>query len=728
MSRPQAGHPGVNLMPLLDVLLCTMGTLIIVLGIIYREARLHPAKRTPGAVSASTQELVDAKDDLEFRVDGLAAARDKCRAELEDKRAKLADVEDHWRRMEDQLLALRDAAKQLHESPSAGDSQRDRLRGELAQLNARRQQLDGELKRARYQAVNRQPVYAVVPFEGLYKTSRRPIYIECRGDCVILQPEGIVFTPSDFLGPGGPGNPLASALRAAQEYWRQAPRPSPGMPNEPYPLLLVRPDGIIAYYLVRDAMSSWDAEFGYELVGQDWQLDYPMKPEPQLKDMETRAVAESRERMQWLAQVSPELFERKPSKVQYHVSPFRGGAVRDGGPSLGNDPFADDPLGGFGRQGSGFGVQGSGPGGSALRGGPESGPGVGSQSSAVNGLAGTRGNSAFGLGDGGTNGGFANGAGNPPGLGGPGGAAAGGTSGMMGGDVSGPTGSAFGGSGGLAGGTNPATAGTGSGSAGTSQLAMGGSNSAAGGATSSAQGKGNGAELSPNEYGYVALPGGAGGDGRGATGSGGSMNGQSSLAGSSGSYAGGNTSTAAGMSSSGGGDSSSSGGSASQLGAASGQTNPMASGMPSVSFDMAQQQSPQQYDPRLDQQQSQSSQRSSSRGTTQVRGHNWALPNMHNASMGVQRPIRVECYADRLILLPDTHDQEAQTIPLGERTDDAVDQLVAAVRTYTKSWGMAGRGMYWKPQLVLNVNPNADSRAADLQAILADSGWDVKRR
>src|SRR5262249_10299639 len=208
----------------------------------------------------------------------------------------------------------------------------------------------------------------------------------------------------------------------------------------------------------------------------------------------------------------------------------------------------------------------------------------------------------------------------------------------------------------------------------------------------------------------------------------GSMNGQSSLAGSSGSYAAGNTYAAGGPSSSGGGDSSSSGGSASQLGGASGQTNPMASGMPSGSFDMAQQQIPQQYDPRLDQQQSQASQRSSSHSTAQVRGHNWALPNMHNASMGVQRPIRVECYADRLILLPDTHDQEAQTIPLGERTDDAVDQLVAAVRTYTKSWGMAGRGMYWKPQLVLNVNPNAESRAADLQAILADSGWDVKRR
>ena len=110
------------------------------------------------------------------------------------------------------------------------------------------------------------------------------------------------------------------------------------------------------------------------------------------------------------------------------------------------------------------------------------------------------------------------------------------------------------------------------------------------------------------------------------------------------------------------------------------------------------------------------------------RGKDWALPNMHNASVPVERSIRVECWADRLVLLPDTRDQQAQVIPLGDRTEDAVDQLVSAVRGYTKTWGMAGRGMYWKPQLVLNVNPSAENRANDLQTILADSGWNVKRR
>jgi len=294
-----------------------------------------------------------------------------------------------------------------------------------------------------------------------------------------------------------------------------------------------------------------------------------------------------------------------------------------------------------------------------------------------------------------------------------------------GGGMSGPMGSGFGGSGGAMTGQSIVGA-QGAGTSGASELAMTGRQYPGASSSGSTQGKGGGAELSPNEYGYVALPGGGSAS-------------ANSAAGSAGNYADGTRypegtrpATGAGSgdprtTSAGGGDSLSDGSTA-QLGSASGQGSQMASGMPSMSFDMAQQQSPMQYDPRLDQQQSQSSQRSSSRSTAQVRGKNWALPNMHNASMGVQRPIRVECYSDRLILLPDTHDQEAQTIPLGEHTEDAVDQLVAAVRTYTKSWGMAGRGMYWKPQLMLNVNPNAESRAADLQAILADSGWDVKRR
>ena len=85
--------------------------------------------------------------------------------------------------------------------------------------------------------------YAVVPYEGPNQTHRRPIYIECRDDAVVLQPERIGLTDSDFEGPLGPGNPLAAALRAAREYML-AQRDFDPQVGEPYPLLLVRPEGI----------------------------------------------------------------------------------------------------------------------------------------------------------------------------------------------------------------------------------------------------------------------------------------------------------------------------------------------------------------------------------------------------------------------------------------------------------------------------------------------------
>src|SRR5262249_10844429 len=163
-------------------------------------------------------------------------------------------------------------------------------------------------------------------------------------------------------------------------------------------------------------------------------------------------------------------------------------------------------------------------------------------------------------------------------------------------------------------------------------------------------------------------------------------------------------------------DSAASAGSASsssmgQPGGGSGDpTASSAGGMPSMSFDLSK-----QYQ---DQQQQQDRQRSNSRSMADKRGKNWALPSSNTASIGGQLPIRIECGTDRLVLLPDTRDQQPEVIPLGEHTDESLDQLVGAVRTYTKTWGMAGRGMYWKPQLVLQVYPNADSRAADLQTLL----------
>src|SRR5690242_3374783 len=144
----------------------------------------------------------------------------------------------------------------------AGVNQRRQTTAELDQLKIRIAQAEAEVEEAKHDSKNKGVCYSVVPYQGPNQTRRRPIYIECGANEVILQPEGIVFKESDFEGPLGPGNPLAAALRAVRE--QMAARNGASAKEEPYPLLLVRPEGVGAYYAARAALTSWGSEFGYE--------------------------------------------------------------------------------------------------------------------------------------------------------------------------------------------------------------------------------------------------------------------------------------------------------------------------------------------------------------------------------------------------------------------------------------------------------------------------------
>ena len=125
---------------------------------------------------------------------------------------------------------------------------------------------ESRLRIERDTARRRKPSYAVVPFQGRHGTRRRPVYIECRADEIVIQPAGIVLTGRDFVGPITPGNALAAGLRAMREELARRQQASGGDTVKPYPLLLVRPDGVEAYYAARKAIKSWGSEFGYELT------------------------------------------------------------------------------------------------------------------------------------------------------------------------------------------------------------------------------------------------------------------------------------------------------------------------------------------------------------------------------------------------------------------------------------------------------------------------------
>jgi hypothetical protein len=110
------------------------------------------------------------------------------------------------------------------------------------------------------------------------------------------------------------------------------------------------------------------------------------------------------------------------------------------------------------------------------------------------------------------------------------------------------------------------------------------------------------------------------------------------------------------------------------------------------------------------------------------RGADWGLRDAARGSVGVTRPIRVECFSDRLVIISGGGSVSNNVIPLGPRTISSIDTFISGVWAHMESWGMAGRGMYWRPLLEVHVAPGAEQRFADLSALLEGSGMMVERK
>lgn len=324
--RPVITGPAVSLFPFLAVLLCTMGALLVLLVLFSRAADEGEEAQANAVNRARAEELELARDEFAWRLEQLTAIRAETTADLARARLQLAGTEDDSRTLADEFERLDETIAAL-ETDAASPVDPD---VSLADLEARLAEARAKLEATRREGAARAPAYAVVPYEGRHGTRRRPLYIECCIDGVFLQPEGVRFGPADFEGPAGPGNPLASALRAAREHI--AMHGGGADPDaQPYPLILVRPSGVMAYYAAREAIQSWGNEFGYQFIDEDWQIAYP-PADPTLAAAELRAVEEARRRLEWLAQVRPPQPTR-PTQ-QYRAATTRGGIVAEGGPTV----------------------------------------------------------------------------------------------------------------------------------------------------------------------------------------------------------------------------------------------------------------------------------------------------------------------------------------------------------------------------------------------------------
>ncbi len=314
-----------SLFPFLAVLLCTMGALLVLLVVLAKQAAERavsnaiaqaeiveqPKTSAPDQTSKDAEEaatLVQQLDKVLKYQQHLKTLRKKSEDRLRQEQARLSHLEEHTRRIEHELARLAIAAEQLDATEKARTVDQEQAESELKHLQSLIAENEERLKQLRDESKRRHS-YTIVPYKGPNGTYRKPIYIECRKDGVVIHPEGFHFSESDFAAPAWPGNPLASVLRASREYLNaKAAKAGEPEPPDPYPLLLVRPDGIAAYSAARAAITSWDSDYGYEFIAGDWKLDFPDLPDPMLAQVQAHAALNARANLARLARAAPSRF------------------------------------------------------------------------------------------------------------------------------------------------------------------------------------------------------------------------------------------------------------------------------------------------------------------------------------------------------------------------------------------------------------------------------------
>ena len=283
-----------SLFPFLAVLVCTLGTLILLLALVAQnsantaqqraeEKKSEVAGDERGIQRLTVQRVAELISDEQFRIDTLVEARQAQTADLEERRNQLAHIDDHIRRIREKIRQLSAQVVAATEEPDTTVDER-----EIARLKQELEKAKKDLDKQRKNGKDKTPRVVIVPHKGPNGTQRRPIYVECTESGVTIWPEGVEVELANLEESVRGANPLDAALRVA----RLRALKDYGDRTAPYPMLIVRPTGVTTYAAARKAMRDWDDQFGYELVPGEVKLAYS-QPDLELKKRMEYAIRQA---------------------------------------------------------------------------------------------------------------------------------------------------------------------------------------------------------------------------------------------------------------------------------------------------------------------------------------------------------------------------------------------------------------------------------------------------
>jgi hypothetical protein len=295
--------------PFLAVLLCVIGALVLLLVINVTNSRASARNQVQSELTEAIEEAQERSDYLVSISEELQARRQQVGKQIELRRSELARAEDHIERLEKELLETQARLEKLDDTQESSELKANDP-SRIEELKDRIEEQKLRLAEAIANRKDQTPAFSIIPYEGANRTTRRPVYLECTAQGVVIQPEGVLVSIEELGPPHGPGSPLDAALRVLRNAY-QSRDAIYGITIPPYPLLLVRPDGIASYALARSAMSGWDDQFGYELIDAQMELAFP-DGIPELKTDLVRALDVAKDRQRALVAALPARYSRNP--------------------------------------------------------------------------------------------------------------------------------------------------------------------------------------------------------------------------------------------------------------------------------------------------------------------------------------------------------------------------------------------------------------------------------
>jgi hypothetical protein len=650
-----------------------MGSLVLILMLIVSGAQAD-AEQITQQVQERQEEIVSL---AEHAVSSYRKELDSRRLELEKKRLKLQHFEEHILELTEELEKLREQHERVA-SNTEDLSDQEQQNATVSQLEKQLAEAQEQLEELEKQPKGEKPIFAVIPYQGPNSTHRRPIYLECTAEGLRIQPEGNLLTLQDLKPPYGPGNPLDAALRAIRAEYKPA---NGAITHTAYPLLLVRPSGIACYALARSAMSGWDDQFGYELIEEELDLAFP-PGKAGLDHKVEQAIALARERQAALVMAMPRRYQFDVDDLR----PLSGGGNGDGtyanpsypaGKGSQNFVTSDEGTSSSARSGNGqFGLADGGLANGNATGSPAPNR-VDSTHSPGQAFSNTANSSSFGSSA------ALTGSDKPQS-----------SLGSQAGNTTGGTGADFGSSsGGMAMPENSLAAGELSGEssrasndqAGPDQSQIGLQGSIAGNESGTAAGMSS-ANLSSRNQQTTTSNSNSGGESSTMAG------GQSGQA-----YPGQSSSMAMQAAT----------GAASQ--AATNSEEPQVAPQLSANIDLSRQ--PEQARP-----------------VAARRGRDWAWSDGPRTQTPIVRPIYLQCYDDRWVVMPENRTSDKLVIPFEGTPEERASKLAEVVQARVQEWGFALAGGYWKPELVVDVSPDATWRYNQLLHLFEGSGLEIRQR